>query len=141
MWHVTLDMWQVRGGEHSLKCLWNTGVGKHQGSTNLLSLLSDITETLISHGNFYLKIMYKIPKKCIFVRETIYCYTKSEINFLQKKSWWHRNKFLFTETTFFWVYFRETYFCHWIRFLHRKKSVSDKSFCQRKKASVKEASW
>ena len=65
------------------------------GSTKLLHMLSEITETPISHANFSLKIMYKIPKKGIFVRETIYCYTKTETNFLHtyKKKLCHKNKF------------------------------------------------
>ena len=37
-----------------------------QGFTKWLSWLSEITETPIYHGNFSLKIMYKMPKKGYF---------------------------------------------------------------------------
>ena len=37
-----------------------------QGSTKWLSRLSKITETPISHGNFSLEIMYKMPQKGYF---------------------------------------------------------------------------
>ena len=73
------------------------------GLTKLLHMISEITETPISHANFSLKIMYKIPKKGIFVRETIYCNTKTETNFLHtdKKKFMSQKQVSFTETTFF----------------------------------------
>ena len=55
---------------------------EHQGSTKLLSCLSEITETPIFHGNFAIEITYKIPQKVkkggifteqVFVTETGYC--------------------------------------------------------------------
>ena len=127
-------MWQVGGGNTFLKIVWNTGGGKHQGSTKLLYMFSEITETPISHGNFSLKIMYKIQRKGIFVRETIYCNKKPETKFLHKKSLFHRSKFpsqkqlssdflsekptSVTEKSFF----IEKLVCQGVKFLSKKKS-------------------
>ena len=48
-----------------------------QGSTQWLSWLYKIMEAPISHGNFSLKIMYKMPKK-VSVTETRYCNRKKK---------------------------------------------------------------
>ena len=90
----------------------NTGGGKHQAFTKLLSLFSEISETPISHGNSSLKIMCKIPKKYILVAETIYC-NKNELVKIKLISF----TFFFVTITsflhtkfFFRVYVRDTHF-------------------------------
>ena len=127
MWHLTYDRWE----EANLisHFFWNTGVGKHQGSTKFLTLLSKIPETPISHGNFSQKIIYKIPKKGIFVRETIYCNTKKLNQFPSQISLFHINKFP-SQKQLSSEFLRNT--------LLSLKKVSKKKFLPRTKVSVKE---
>ena len=130
MWYVTLDMWQV--GKTFLKIVWNTGHGKHQGSTKLLYMLSEKTETHISHGKFSLKIMYNIKKGYLCQRKILFKH-KTETNFLHKKNLRQRNKFpsqkqffsdfmsekptSVTEKSFF----IENFVCNWVKLLSKKK--------------------
>ena len=133
MWQLTCDMWEE--AKISQNCVNYRG-GKHKGSTKLLYLLSEITETQISHRNFSLNIMHKIRKKNIFFRETIYCNTKTKNYFLHK--FMSQKQVSFTETTFLWFSVRETHFCHIKKkFLHSKVffCALKYSFWQRKKAS------
>ena len=49
---------------------------QQQGSTNLLSLLSEITETPTSHGNFSWEFRYKKPKKCNYLSQKVFLQQK-----------------------------------------------------------------
>ena len=75
----------------------------HQGSANWLSWLSEITENPISHGNFSLEIMYKIPKTGYFQHKKFLSQKQvnvtkklsvTETNFLNRNKLCHRNQFL-----------------------------------------------
>jgi hypothetical protein len=99
-------------------------------------MLSEITETPISHANFSLKIMYKIPKKGILSEKQFIItqklkpisYTQTKKVDVTKTSFFHRKKKLssdflsekhtsVTEKSFF----IEKFVCHRVKFLSKKK--------------------
>ena len=128
-------MWNVVRGKNVLKVVWNTGGGKHQGSTKLLYMLSEITETHISHQKISLKIMYKIPKKSFFSEKRFIVTQKlkpisfTKIVYVTEPSYFHRNNFhmifcqrnpLLSQKKSF---FLEKFVCHGVKFLSKEKKV------------------
>ena len=134
-----------------------------QGSTKWLSWLSEITETLISHGNCSWKSRIKCPKGVNFT-EINFCHRnkllKQKKNSLTYTSFCQRkisvreeensseNMFPSEKQVSVWVSVKETHFCHRKQdsvkeksFFHRKKFLPQTKFSLReKKASVTEAS-
>ena len=62
----SLEVWPQHAIKKSEKVYECDKFAVQQGSTKLLSLLSEITETSTSHGNFPCEFMHKKPNKCIF---------------------------------------------------------------------------